>query len=149
MSYLAIAQEIGKVLADVTGSGKVHLYHRHVTELAQLKEYFFDEDQGRLCGWTISRESFKDDQQTNIENERLSTYVMRGYYSHNDKEASELGFQDLCDNIAEAFRPQGNLNETCEKIYPVQARLIGYVEIGGVLNHYCELTLDVQEFLSA
>ncbi len=146
-NYLQIAQEIGRYISLVEGAGRVHLFVREVKELARLKELLFDSTQGRVAGWIITRESFKDEQLTNEDNLRVSTFVMRGYFSLEDSKESELYFQQWVDDIAAGFRPQDNLNETCETIYPVQARQIAWVTIGDSTCHYCELTLDVQELI--
>ncbi|MCK9569427.1 hypothetical protein M0R72_10855 [Candidatus Pacearchaeota archaeon] len=147
-NYLQIAQEIGRYLSLVEGAGRVHLFKRPIRELARLKELMFDSTQDRICGWIISREApIKEDELTNEDNLRISTFVMRGYYSFLDEKETELAFQQLIDDVFDAFRPSDDLNGTCEKTYPVQAREISHIEIGTVVCHYCELTLDVQELI--
>lgn len=148
-NYEAIAEEIRKKIQTANNCGRVQLFVRQITELSRLKELLFDSGQGKICGWVITREGFKDEQLTGYENLRVSTFLLRGYYSFEDDKESELNFQHWIDDVSAAFRPQDSLNETCETFYPIQARYIGHVQIADTLLHYCELTLDVQELISS
>ena len=149
-AYLDIANQITSRLAAVPNVGRVHHYQRNLNALETVKAEFFDHNLGRIAAWTCSRESFTDTQSSNIENTRVSTWVLRGYMSVEDSQATEVLFQQVIDNICEAFRPQDDLGDTVELIQPVQARTIGYSMLGkpdsGILCHSAELVLQVQEF---
>lgn len=150
VTYLDIANQITSRLAAVPNVGRVHHYQRNLTALETVKTEFFDHNLGRIAAWTVSRESFTDTQSSNIENTRVSTWVLRGYMSVEDSQATEVLFQQVIDHIGAAFRPQDDLGDTVELIQPVQARTIGYTMLGkpdsGILCHSAELVLQVQEF---
>lgn len=147
--YDILAGKIADRVAAVPNAGRVHRYQRHLTTREDVIAEFFDPNLGRINGWTCSRASYRDEQLTSVENVRVSTFVLRGFMAVEDRQATELLFQQLVDRVAEAFRPQDNLDGAVERIAPVQAPVIGYAMLGrsdsGVLCHSAELTLDVQE----
>lgn len=147
--YSEIADQIAAVLNVVANIGHVHTYQRNLKTREQIDAEFFDEEMGRHNGWTISRESFNGSQSTNLGNTRLSVWKLRGFMAVQDSAATEKLFQQVIDDIDEAFTPQENLNETIELVLPIQAVSIGYTWLGkqdsGVFCHGAELTLQVQE----
>lgn len=144
-SYVAIASALQLRMVPVASIGKVHTYQRDIRDPESFKTNFFDVLNKREAGWTISRRSFTDRQLSNIENERRSIFVLRGYMVTNDARMHELIFQQVVDDVARVFRPQEDLTGLVEKIDPVQAPTIGYTNFGNFTVHFAELTIMIQE----
>ena len=148
--YATIANQIAARLATVANIGRVHAFQRYLKSREQIDSEFIDSSLGRHNGWTISRESFPEHEQScNLKNTRVSHYVLRGFMSVEDAQATELLFQQVIDDVCDAFRPQDNLSETVELIKPIKGRSIGYTWLGkpdsGIFCHGAELELQVQE----
>ena len=148
-SYTRIADEIVARLATVTNVGIVHRLQRNFTSDEDFKANMLDRAQGCIAGWYVSRESFSDTPSSNIENTRVSQWVLRGFRSVKDNDESEITFQQVIDDICAEFRPQSSLGGSVELTKPLQARVIGYSTVHGVFCHLAELTMAVQEFYTS
>ena len=144
-TYSTLATKLQFRLSTVADIGIVHTEQRDIRDEESLRASFLDREQKTLAGFTMERESFTDKQLTNIENEKHSIFVFRGYRAHNDTLKTGVKFQTILDLISSRFRPQDNLDGYVEMIYPIQCRACGFVQFGNILCHYCELTLEVQE----
>lgn len=147
--YTQITDILKTTISKVANTGIIHGYQRNINDPEKFKTLCFDKENSRISSWMISRESMGDIQASNIANTRVHSYVLRGYMGVNDDNQTELIFQKSIDAIADAFTPQGSLGSTVELIRPVQARQVAFVELHGVLCHYAELTIDVQEHQSS
>lgn len=147
--YTQITDILKTTISQVANTGIIHSYQRNINDQQRFEKYCFDKASGRISSWMISRESMGDIQASNVANTRVHSYVLRGYMGVNDDNQTELIFQRSIDAIANAFTPQGSLSSTVELIRPVQARQIAFVELHGVLCHYAELAIDVQEHQSS
>jgi hypothetical protein len=148
-SYITIADAVAVRLAQVTNIGKVHTFQRNINKPEVFKEKCFDPAQGRIATWMLSRESRSDRQAANVSNEIQHAVKLRGYMAVEDNAETELIFQKVVDAVCEAFRPQTSLGGIAELILPVQVPTIAYIELHGVLCHYAECTLTIQEYISA
>jgi hypothetical protein len=148
-TYNQIVTTIATKLSEVDGVGKVHTYERYVKTKEEFELWFMDHSQGRICGWTITRGSFTDEQNTNISNTRRSKFILRGYMAVKDADKTELIFQNLIDLVCTKFRPQELLEDVLEINEPLQGDVIGYGEYCGTFCHICELSMVTQEFYNS
>lgn len=144
MSRALISAQIKGILLGVTGVGtKVHEYERWA---ANWKDYLALFKEGsKIKGWTITRTKTPETSKTPSANTRIHTFIIRGYYSLDDSEATEITFQDLVDEIATAFRTKPTLNETAADSSPLQVDTVTGITFGDVLCHFCQLRLEVEE----
>ncbi len=144
MSRALISAQIKVILLTVTGVGtKVYEYERWA---ANWKDYLALFKEGSLIkGWTISRVKTPEESVTPSTNRRFHDFIIRGYYSLDDSEATELTFQDLIDDIATAFRTKPFLNGTAFDSSPLQVDTVATIMFGSVLCHFCQLRLEVEE----
>ena len=144
MSRALISAQIKVILLAVSGVGtKVHEYERWT---ANWKDYLAMFKTGsKIKGWTITRTKTPETSKTPSTNTRIHTFIIRGYYSLDDSEATEVTFQDLIESIATAFRTKPTLNETAADSTPLQVDTVGEIMFGDVLCHFCQLRLDVEE----
>ena len=153
MSLADIREQIKVVLSGVPGIGVVHDYDRLATDWNTFLNFYKDVD-GRINGWTITRDATPERWLTNIDYERVFELAIRGYYGLQDSAASEIAFQDLVEGVCDKFRGNDTLNGTCETTCPefggmagrsgIQVVIVEPRFFGGVLCHYCELRLGAQ-----
>jgi hypothetical protein len=147
--YVTIVDIIKAMLSAVDNTGIVHTYQRNINDPVVFKMLCYDTANERISSWMISRESVSDFQSANSANTRTYPFVLRGYMGVSDAKETELIFQQSINDIADAFTPQGSLRSVVELTRPIQARTIAYLELHGVLCHYAELTMEVQEHLTS
>jgi len=154
MSLTAIREQIKTILSGVSGIGVVHNYQRVTTgDWGKFLNQFQDPD-GRINTWIITRTATPERWLTNRKYIRVYEFLIRGQYGLEDNEATELRFQDLIEHACDAFRNKSTLNGACETIAPefgslsglagLQVKLVEDRRFGGVLCHYCELKLGAQ-----
>lgn len=144
LSRALISAQIKVILLGVTGVGtKVHEYERWA---ANWKDYLaFFKEGSKIKGWTITRTKTPETSKTPSTNTRIHTFIIRGYYSLDDSEATEETFQDLIESIATAFRTEPTINGTAFDSSPLQVDTVAAVMFSNVLCHFCQLRLDVEE----
>jgi len=145
MSYAMIVAEIQQRLSSVENIGTIHQYLRWTRDEVEFRTRFLDGENNRLAGWEITRINVEDIQDTNIANTVVHLFQLKGYLALSDTEESELLFQQIIDDICAQFRPQDSLASNCELNRPVQFVRIDHLQFGGVLCHYAEATIEVQE----
>jgi len=156
MSVANIRTQIKIILESVAGIGVVHDYERWAVDWAKALQLFKPSNQDKINGWMITRTKTQEWVDTFNRNFSLHHFLIRGVYSLDDAGASEKIFQDLIEAVRDKFRTNYNLNGSCESIYPdtgppyegragVQVDLIEVRTFGGVLCHYCELSLYAKE----
>ena len=150
MSWAAINTAIAGIIAGVAGVGRVHSFRRLATEDASFKTLYSLSNV--VNAWEVSRTAYLD---TRI-NQRASdpntsrlthTFTLFGYYGIEDASSTELIFQQLIEDIAEAFRGDATLNGTAEWSSGLRAALIERREFYGLGVHYAECVLDATEYL--
>ncbi|HNR12060.1 MAG TPA: hypothetical protein PKM59_01970 [Thermodesulfobacteriota bacterium] len=155
MSTLAEKRlQIKTILSTVAGIGRVHEYERWAKDITKFKALYQDADK-RINGWTITRSSSGQREGASMTVNTSDLFIIRGYYGVEDEAASELAFQDLIESIRIAFQNKWNLNGYAESLSPdfgpgavgsgVQVRVVDYRLFFGILVHYCELVLGVQD----
>ena len=148
-TYQEIAQSIAQQISSVADVGQVHEYQRFFLSEAKFKALMYDQSNGDIRGWNVTRESFSQEHAADHSNTRISTFVIRGFMAVDDTAQSEITFEKLIDSVTQKFEAQQQLADTVELTYPPQLRSSEYGEIFGVTCHVCEITLDVQEHFSS
>ena len=148
-TYTQIVDAIAFRIAQVENTGRVWTRQRNLIKPEVFKDACVNPTTGIVSSWMISRKARGDVQSANQSNTIRHTFYLRGYYGLEDNRETELLFNTVVDNLCEAFRPQSSLGSIIELIEPVQVLDIDYRELHGVLCHFAECTLTVQEFVSA
>jgi len=144
MSLTLILNEVKGIVAAVANVGNVYAYRRAVQTETDFVDLYVTN--GKVLAWDITRESTASSDRTVQATEERHLVVIRGYMGVSDADATEQTFQDLIEAVRAALRSVRNLNGRVIDTTPVQARTVTAAVIGGVLCHYCELTLDAIEF---
>lgn len=153
MNLPTIREQTKTILSGVPGIGIIHDYERLAVDWNKFLDFYKAAD-GKINGWTITRDATPERWLTNIDYERVFEMAIRGYYGLQDAAASEIAFQALIEGICDEFRGNDTLNGTCETTCPEFGGMAGKSGIqvvaveprmfGGVLCHYCELRLGAQ-----
>ncbi len=144
MSLALIRAQVKVILLTATGVGtNVYEYERWSNNWKDYLDLF--KTGSLIKGWTISRVGTPEIAQTPSTNLRNHNFMIRGYYSLDDSEESELDFQAIIEAVAEKFRINPYLNDTAFESEPLQVELVGMVMFGDVLCHFCQLRLVAQE----
>jgi len=159
MSYLNIANKLQSELCKIAGIGRVYTekkWTNNSNDFYNLFSYNLPDNLKRtqkqtadIRGCMITRNGFNDEQTANTTNtvkHRFKFILIRSLIS---EQSTELDFQNIIDLIAANFRPQGNLGSLVELTQPIQAETIDERVVSGILCHYAELTLEVQEYFTS
>jgi hypothetical protein len=144
VSLTPILNEVKGIIAAVANVGNVYAYRRAVQTEKDFSELYISS--GKVLAWDITRETTASSDKTVGATEDRHLVVVRGYLGVSDKDATEQTFQDLIELVRAALRVKRNLNGIVLNTTPMQARVVTAAVIGGVLCHYCELTLEAIEF---
>jgi len=148
MGLAEIRTQIKTLLETVPGIGKVHDYERLTRDWNTFLSFFRDSN-GRINGWTIgrlfAREKFRGASPVNI---RTHQIVIRGYYGLKDSLETDKTFQSLIESICAVLRSNSDLNGSCFRSDPPQVTKIYPRTFGGVLVHYTEIVLSVEEYVA-
>lgn len=155
MPQSLIRAQIKIILEAVTGIGRVYDYLRWATDWTTILSLFKPAGQDKINAWMITRKATGERWGTIARLEDVHSFMIIGVYSHDDQSASEKTFQDLIDAIQAKFRDYEDLNGTCLTTAPqsgdysdkagIQVLTVEIRMFGGVLCHYCELGLGVEE----
>lgn len=151
MSESTIRAAIKDVLNTVENIGVVHDYERHAADWGKFLELFrvVMSGQPQIRGWEITRRQRTGRQGTLgagfRETERRHVYRIHGYMGLQDHAASEKIFQVLIDAVCAAFSSTQRLGGASNSHEFIQVGVIEPRMFGGVLCHFCELTLTVIE----
>jgi hypothetical protein len=141
-----VINEVKAILQTVADVGMVNDYRRAVSSEADVSRLYKDVDAGEIRAWDITRETTVSNDRTVGAVEDLHLIVIRGYMSVRDADATEKTFQNLIECVRAAFRVKRNLNGKVLDSTPMQVRTVTAATVSNVLVHYCELTLQAQDF---
>ena len=138
------------ILQAVSGLANVFKRSRW-TNKPDIFKKLFGEDVGRnkrVNTWMVGRETVRE--AGALEQWRYISahlFVIRGYLSFKDEDATELEFNAMIDKIRKGLRANQTIWDSCSETVEevVQVRHIGYEFFGEVFCHYCELVLEVEE----
>lgn len=148
MSDLATRLKIKEIIQRVPNSGPVHEYSRWTTDWNQFLALFQDPVSKRVLGWEISRQAAPGTYLTNVEEEVIHTYLIRGYMALKDADQTEILFNALIEEIRVEFRQDFTLGGLNELPRGFEVRVIDERTFGATLCHYCEIAIPVQEVQS-
>lgn len=152
--YNEILEEIYTLLQGVEGIGKVHKYSRWTAREDIFRNLFgvLEGNTFKINGWEITRTKAIEDVKYTGLNQRVHTFLIRGYYSLEDNNASEIEFNLLLEKVCDVLRKKFGESYNPEKpwIYnePPDITRIGVVMFGNYLIHFAEITFSVLEYVS-
>jgi len=154
--YEKLAEAIRTKLSLVEGVGKVLISHRDFRDQRDLVAAGCISRQDLETGssksiqinlWIVSRRSSADTKEAQEADTIIDTFILRGYLrmrKHND---TEVEFQQVVNNVEEAFRLHDTLGGLCETSHPAQTETIDFAMMAGLyLCHFAEIRLDVQHY---
>ena len=155
MSLAIIRTEIKSILDAISSIGQVHEYERFTHEWKQYQKLFTKNDKVNV--WQIERPEVRrwveaTQGPTGGVERVVHSFVLRGFYGINDEQATDKTFQDIVEEVCQAFRgvPQLALvTPPAEMVYesreaPVMATIYKDM-LGQVLCHVAEVNIAVQE----
>ncbi len=150
MALADIRSAIQVAMQSVTGIGVVTDYEPHVTREEDLKTFFQVADSTQLLGWTITRESTEERDDTTGSNRARHLMVIRGYAAAANHAATEKTFQDLIEAVRTRLRQEqsAGLGGLVTFAGPPSMRLCEPRMFASFLVHYCELTFPCEEFVT-
>lgn len=151
-----VAQIRDAIVAKLNGIadiGVVHDYERYATAKADMRALY--EYNGQIRGWFVrrirSREQMPDNRlgKTNIDHD----WLIRGYMSLADADASEKVFDGLVESIQDAFRTDETLGDVVSTTFfqdqaGIQVLDLNPLLFAGVLCHGARLGLRTRHWLS-
>jgi len=149
MSLSTVRTEIKTILLTISNVGQVHDYKRYTHSWDDYKDLFVENS--KVNTWEIVRESFESFvEASNNVNRTRHNFTIRGFYSVQDKTASEKTFQDIVEDIRVTFRNKPKLNNKAELVFFSPDRpfsgVFRYDYLGAVLCHIVEINLTIQEY---
>jgi len=146
MSEAAIRAQIKTILEGVSGIGIVHNRQRFAATWEKFLELFKTTDK-KINGCCITRDSASAERLNWDQDERTHEYKIRGYYGLSDEAATEITATALVEAICDAFRADTGLGGTAGDSGPMQVLIVEPRAFGGVLCHFYELGLSVNEYV--
>jgi len=146
MSDTTLRAEIKAKLDSMTGIGVVHDYERFAVDPAKFLMLFQDFTTRLVYGWEIGKAGIRLERYTNTEHKVTHNFLLKGYYSLKDLNATEKLFNVVIESILIKFANE-QLYGASKVITPqapnIQARLFG-----GILCHYAEIEMPVTEIVA-
>ena len=145
MSYITVLPLIKSVLESVTDVVNVHDYMRYVKDLTTRDTRFLDSDNNRVHTWMITRDEAPSEGALDGDVTRIHQFKLHGYYEVNDYIASEKNFQQLADNVMDAFNDNRELSQFSN--IADSSQLVGFVNemFCGVLCHHCIIGITIED----
>jgi len=154
VSEATIRAQIDTTVNAVSNIGIVHDYERWAADWSNILDYFKTEISSEevIRGWTITCESFTQTlEQFNRGYLRHYTYKIRGYFGVDDAAESEKTAVAIVEDVVEALDADDTLHDpdTYYKMFPVDCTIFEARTFAGVLCHYAEVTLEIEEWHDA
>jgi len=141
-----IIVEVKNKLEGVSEIGRVHDFERRISNEAELRQHCIEPGGQRVRFWTISWSAAAAADETTRAVARRHELVLRGYAQVNDSNESEKEFRALVESVFTAFLSDRRLNNQAHRSGPLSVRAIQYRRFGGVLVHYAECVLPVEQY---
>jgi hypothetical protein len=143
------------ILNSVTGIGTVIGLPRDKRDIEDIKDTFGSGTPKIINAWVIQREKvniLRTGAPTGHEF-RSHQYVIRGYYQLNDDLSSDNTFQELINDILDAFlatrqKATGAAVAFFEDTDSIIVRMIDVAHFSGFYVHYCEIAVSMRERIS-
>lgn len=147
-----IIPRVQAILAGIAGVGaNVYPYIRIAADDAAFNKLFFDAAAQRIHGYTITRES-TDSQDRDIGARwDIHNIVVRGYMGAKDADETETLFQNEIESVRATFAGKRHLEDVNGTRFifwckPMVCRNFAYAMFSGVLCHYAELLLQIEDY---
>jgi len=143
-----IKSAIKAIMGSLTGitSAAVHTRVRSNAggNDASFSSLFVDAS-AKINTWMIELETVRSVwSATNKAWERVDSYVIRGWYGHDDDQDTAGSLQLLVQRITEALNSDIHLQGTATAHGTVQQRIVGFNSLFGRVCNHTELTIDVR-----
>jgi len=144
MSLSTVRTEVKTLMAATSGIENVYDYRRYTRDYATYKDLF--KEGSHINTWEITRPTFTRLVHGSDAIERVvHDFLIRGFYSLDDKAGSEKVFQDLVETVCQIFRDKPTLEGYAEVVkYPIVGRVYESM-FGSVLCHIGEIEVHIQE----
>ncbi len=146
MSESTLRAELKTLMEGITGVGMVHDYDRWTKDWKDFVALFKKPGTKNILGWEITRSGFTIERMTANKFKMFHQFVLRGYYSINDKAKSEKAFNVVVGDVVIAILSQG-LTSAEGEVIPKSGKLEPRT-FGGVLCHYVEIQVPVKEIVT-
>lgn len=145
-----IRDAIKTTMNGVAGIGIVHGYERYSKEQADFQTLFVTA--AVLKGWTIRRTAKREISPARGRNNIENIWAIRGFMGFDDANASEQAFDDLIEDIGDAFRADETLgavvsSTVVDGLAGIQLESSEPVMFAGVLCHSARLRLGTRHYL--
>jgi hypothetical protein len=146
MSESDIRTAIKTVLSGVADIGQVHDYERWTASDAEFISVFKTTVAGvdQVRAWLIRRKGPVNEDQGGV---AVHGYIIDGYLSVKDADATEKTLNALIEAVRAAFRANVTLNGSCIGADFLIVNAIDVRMLGAVMCHHAELALTVYEEL--
>lgn len=145
MSLSTIRDQIKTVIESVTDVVNVHDYQRAVWDEDVFRSLFLD-TLTNVNTWIVTRRKTEEEIETDDHlHTRTHEFVIRGYHSLVDEDATEKDFQDLVEDICAAFRGDRTIGGVVFDSRPPQVVIVDVRDFSGVTCHFAEIVLSVDE----
>jgi hypothetical protein len=148
--YEDASTALKETLESVSGIGVVHATHRYTRTPEGFRDYFTALIQSGqpsyVHTWLIHRDGFSqtDDRQATGHEQRAHRFVIDGYWGICESDGSELAFQEILDDIADALSVHKKLSlSTVEFVRPPQIISIDHQFLGPVLCHHARIEIEL------
>jgi hypothetical protein len=155
VSDAAISQKIYEMvanqadLADPTCAsadmGMVHRYERWAVDWSKFIALFKDPVSGKIFGWEVCRSQAVGMYISSLEEQVNHVYVLKGYMAIQDADETDSKFNAKIELLRARFRTKMTMDGMNELPAGFQVATIDARMFGGVLCHYCEIRIPVQE----
>jgi len=149
----AIRAAIVAIMQTVPDIGVVQDRERYAKDMPGLKTFYATPALG-LRGWFVRRQAVAERDRVLPRSNEYTRWGIRGFMAFDDSAASELVFDDLVEQLRDAFRTNDTLHGTvtqCALPDGSEAGLqlldAGTVSFAGVVCHSARLQLTTQRFL--
>lgn len=145
MALSDILAQIVAVIEGVSDAENVYDYDRFTNHWNAFKTRFQDSS-NRIHGWTVSRTKTPAVRSAMPIVMRHHTFTIRGVMGLKDEDATEKTFQNLVEDLQDAFEDQYRLGGYAENSGPLQVEVVeNRMFCNKVLCHYARLTYEVKE----
>lgn len=150
LKWTTVRDAIVKVFADVPGVAIVHSMPRLSSDKNANRWLTWMRDSKRINAWTVMRESVPAQFFTNMQIAANTNVLLIGMLQHHDETKSQDEFDEIVDQVLEAFWKTFHLHlETVLDIQgPASLRIEELRQVGSIPVHYAEIALQVQQTIN-
>ncbi|MBN8715218.1 MAG: hypothetical protein J0H50_14860 [Xanthomonadales bacterium] len=151
MSAAQIRAAIVATMQTVADIGVVHNRERYIKDLSGLKTLYVPVGTSQLRGWFVRRQELAERDRILPRSIEYTRWRIQGVMAFDDANASELVFDQLIEDLRDAFRANDTLDGTVSQCAlpdgseaGLQLVEAGPVSFAGVICHGARLSLTTQ-----